>query len=50
MTAQTPGTNPPSLFRLGRRIASSDARRGLAAAVTVMEILGRGLAKQSPER
>jgi uncharacterized protein YjgD (DUF1641 family) len=47
VTAQAPGTKPPSLFRLGRRIASPDARRGLAAAVSVMEILGRGLAKES---
>jgi uncharacterized protein YjgD (DUF1641 family) len=45
-TAQTPGTKPPSLFALGRRIASPNARRGLAAAVSVMEILGRGLAKE----
>jgi uncharacterized protein YjgD (DUF1641 family) len=45
-TAQTPGTKPPSLFALGRRIASPNARRGLAAAVSVIEILGRGLAKE----
>lgn len=45
-TAQLPGTKPPSLFALGRRIASPNARRGLAAAVSVMEILGRGLAKE----
>jgi uncharacterized protein YjgD (DUF1641 family) len=46
-TAQVPGAKPPSLFKLGRRIASPDARRGLAAAVSVMEVLGRGLAKQA---
>ena len=46
-TAQVPGAKPPSLFALGRRIASQDARRGLAAAVSVMEVLGRGLAKES---
>jgi uncharacterized protein YjgD (DUF1641 family) len=45
--AQTPGAKPPSLFALGRRVASQDARRGLAAAVSVMEVLGRGLAKGS---
>lgn len=44
--AQTPGAKPPSLFALGRRIASPDARRGLAAAVSVMEVVGRALAKQ----
>ena len=46
-TEQRPGAKPPSLFALGRRIASPDARRGLAAAVGVMEVLGRGLAEQS---
>jgi len=47
VTAQVPGAKPPSLFSLGRRVASPDARRGLAAAVSVLEVLGRGLAKQS---
>jgi uncharacterized protein YjgD (DUF1641 family) len=46
-TAQAPGAKPPSLFALGRRMASRDARRGLSAAVSVMEVLGRGLAKES---
>src|SRR5271167_3620163 len=41
--AQTPGAEPPSLFALGRQAASQDARRGLAAAVSIMEVLGRGL-------
>jgi hypothetical protein len=49
-TAQVPGAKPPSLFALGRRIASQDARRGLAAAVSVMEVVGRGLAKESASR
>ena len=40
-TAQAPGGKPPSLSP-GRRIASQDARRGLAAAVSVMEVLGEG--------
>jgi uncharacterized protein YjgD (DUF1641 family) len=47
VTEQTPGEKPPSLFALGRRVAAPDARRGLAAAVSVMEVLGRGLAKES---
>jgi uncharacterized protein YjgD (DUF1641 family) len=48
VTAQAaPATETPSLFALGRRAASPDARRGLAAAVAVMEVLGRGLAKES---
>jgi uncharacterized protein YjgD (DUF1641 family) len=45
------GAKPPSLFALARRVASPDARRGLDAAVGVMEVLGRGLAKElSPTR
>jgi uncharacterized protein YjgD (DUF1641 family) len=47
VTAQTPDAEPPSLFALGRRATSPDARRGLAAAVSVLEVLGRGLAKKS---
>lgn len=46
VTAQAAGKKPPSLFALGRRIASPNARRGLSAAVSVMEILGRGLEKE----
>jgi uncharacterized protein YjgD (DUF1641 family) len=46
VTAQTPGAEPPSVFALGRRATSPDARRGLAAAVSVLEVLGRGLAKE----
>jgi uncharacterized protein YjgD (DUF1641 family) len=50
-TAQAAGGKPPSLFALARRVASPDARRGLDAAVGVMEVLGRGLAKElSPTR
>jgi hypothetical protein len=49
--AQAAGGKPPSLFALARRVASPDARRGLDAAVGVMEVLGRGLAKElSPTR
>jgi uncharacterized protein YjgD (DUF1641 family) len=47
VTAQTPDGEPPSLFALSRRATSPDARRGLSAAVSVMEVLGRGLAKKS---
>ena len=47
VAAQVPGAKPPSLFSLGRRMASPDARRGLAAAVGVLEVLGRGLAKEA---
>lgn len=47
VTAQTPETRPPSLFSLGRRAASQDARRGLSAAVSVLEILGKGLAREA---
>ena len=45
--AQAPGAEPPSLFAIGKRASSADSRRGLAAAVGVMEVLGRGLAKES---
>ena len=47
---QVPGAKPPSLFAPGRRIASPDMRRGLAAAVSVMEVVDRGLAKESASR
>jgi uncharacterized protein YjgD (DUF1641 family) len=47
--AMAPSAKPPSLFALGRRAASPDSRRGLAAAISVMEILGRGLAKEAKE-
>ena len=46
-TTQTPGAKPPSLFSLGRRMASQDSRRGLAAAVGILEVLGKGLAKEA---
>ncbi len=47
VTAQEPAAEPPSLFALSRRATSTDARRGLAAAVSALEVLGRGLAKES---
>lgn len=49
-TAQVPAQEPPSLFALGKRAASQDARRGLAAAINVLEIFGKGLAKESKEK
>jgi uncharacterized protein YjgD (DUF1641 family) len=44
--AQAPAAEPPSVFALGRRATSPDARRGLAVAVSVLEVLGRGLARE----
>jgi uncharacterized protein YjgD (DUF1641 family) len=38
---------PPSLFSLGRRMSSEDARRGLSAAVAVLEVMGKGLATKT---
>jgi uncharacterized protein YjgD (DUF1641 family) len=46
-TSQTPAAKPPSLFSLGRRMASQDARRGLAATVSILEVFGKGLAKEA---
>ena len=43
LTVQNPSAKPPSLFALGRQVASDDARRGLAAAVNILQVLGRGL-------
>jgi uncharacterized protein YjgD (DUF1641 family) len=45
-TTQAPEAKPPSLLSLVRRTASPEARRGLSAAVSMLEILGRSLAKQ----
>jgi len=39
-----PEEEPPSLFALFRRMSSKESRRSLAAAVTVLESAGRGLA------
>ena len=50
LTAQEPAAKPPSLVALGRRAASPDARRGLEAAVSLLEALGRGLAKESSSK
>lgn len=48
--AQATGAEPPSLFAIGKRASSADSRRGLAAAVGVMEVLGRGLAQESKKK
>ena len=37
---------PPSLFALGRRLFSQDARRALALGLTVLESLGRGMGRR----
>ncbi|MCC6165495.1 MAG: DUF1641 domain-containing protein [Acidobacteria bacterium] len=37
---------PPSLLALTRKAASTDARRGLAATVALLEVLGGALAKE----
>jgi uncharacterized protein YjgD (DUF1641 family) len=40
------GKETPSLFAIGRQAASKDARRGMAAAVSLLELLGRALHSQ----
>ncbi len=35
--------NPPSLFGIFRRMASKDGRRALAAAVSILESVGKGM-------
>jgi hypothetical protein len=42
--AAPPEEDPPSLFALFRRMSSVESRRALAAAATVLESVGRGLA------
>jgi uncharacterized protein YjgD (DUF1641 family) len=37
------GKETPSLFAIGKQVASQDARRGMAAAVSVLELLGKAL-------
>jgi uncharacterized protein YjgD (DUF1641 family) len=41
--AQDPAEKPPSLFAILRRFSSTESRRALAAAATVLESVGRGL-------
>jgi uncharacterized protein YjgD (DUF1641 family) len=40
---QSSDKEPPSLFELFRRMASKDSRRALAAAVSALESVGKGL-------
>ena len=42
-------SQPPSMFKLGRDAMSSDARRGMAAAVGLLNIFGSALRKQTAE-
>jgi uncharacterized protein YjgD (DUF1641 family) len=42
-------SQPPSMLKLGRDAMSSDARRGMAAAVGLLNILGSALRKQTGE-
>jgi uncharacterized protein YjgD (DUF1641 family) len=40
------GKETPSLFAMGKQATSKDARRGMAAAVSLLELLGRALHSQ----
>jgi uncharacterized protein YjgD (DUF1641 family) len=40
------GKKTPSLFAIGRQADSKDARRGMAAAVSLLELLGKALHSQ----
>lgn len=40
---QIPNEEPPSLFGIFRRMSSKDSRRALAAAVNILESVGKGL-------
>jgi uncharacterized protein YjgD (DUF1641 family) len=44
------GSKPPSLLALGKQATSTDARRGMAAAVGLLTVFGAALNKQSTER
>ena len=44
------GEETPSLLALGKQAASKDARRGLATAVGLLNVLGSALCKQQPEK
>jgi uncharacterized protein YjgD (DUF1641 family) len=41
-----PAKETPSLFAIGKRATSQDARRGMAAAVGLLELLGKALRSQ----
>jgi uncharacterized protein YjgD (DUF1641 family) len=40
------GKETPSLFAIGKQATSQDARRGMAAAVSLLELLGKALHSQ----
>jgi uncharacterized protein YjgD (DUF1641 family) len=40
------GKETPSLFTIGKQATSKDARRGMAAAVSLLELLGKALHSQ----
>ncbi len=40
------GKETPSLFAMGKQATSKDARRGMAAAVSLLELLGKALHSQ----
>jgi uncharacterized protein YjgD (DUF1641 family) len=44
------GKDTPSLLELGRQAASKDARRGLAAAVGLLNVFGAALSKQQIDK
>lgn len=47
--AQTSASIPPSLFGLFRMAGKEDVRRGLAFALTFLEIVGRQMHKHAPD-
>jgi hypothetical protein len=44
------GKEPPSLLALGKQAASKDARRGMAAAVGLLNVFGAALSKQKSDK
>jgi hypothetical protein len=44
------GKETPSLLALGKEAASKDARRGLATAVRLLNVLGAALSKPQTEK
>lgn len=44
------GKEPPSLLAIGKKATSKDARRGMAAAVELLNVFGAALSKQQTEK
>jgi uncharacterized protein YjgD (DUF1641 family) len=44
------GKQPPSLLALGKQAASKDARRGMAAAVGLLNVFGAALSKEQSDK